>query len=60
MNYFTANQKTIPFSSKPTVAKVIKALQECPQNAPLCNADGGPLCEITIFTDGNEVSVELY
>lgn len=60
MNYFTAEQKTIPFSRKPTVAEVIKALQECPQDAPICNADGGPLCEITIFTDGAEVSVELY
>lgn len=60
MNYFIASKKTIPLGRKPTVAEVIKALQECPQDAPLCNADGGPLCEITIFTDGNEVSVELY
>lgn len=61
MNYFTANKKTIPLSRKPTVADVIKALQECPQNAPICNSAVGPLLsEIAIFTDGAEVSVELY
>ena len=61
MNYFIANKKTIPLGRKPTVAEVIKALQECPQNAPICNAAEGPLLsEIAIFTDGAEVSVELY
>jgi hypothetical protein len=59
MNYFSADQKTIPLG-KSTVADVIKALQKCPQNAPLCNADGDSLLEITIFTDGDHVSVEIY
>ena len=59
MNYFTAEQKTIPLC-KPTVADVIAALQKCPQNAPIGDADGDSFCEITIYQDGDEVSVELY
>lgn len=59
MDWWTAQQKRIGLQVE-TVADLIKALQQCPQDWKIRDADEGHFCEINIATDGTEKLVELY
>lgn len=59
MNWWTAKQKRIGLQVD-TVADLIKALQQCPQDWKVRDADEGRFCEICVATDGTEKLVELY
>lgn len=42
------------------MAELIDMLKKCPQNYPVCNADGGFLCEICIVMEGSDKQVQIY
>ena len=59
MNWFKAKQTKIPLKAD-TVAELIEALRQCPQDYKIRNSDEGEFCELNIATDGTESMVSLY
>lgn len=60
MDWLKAQQIRTGIPQNATVADLIAILQKLPQNWPVVNADEGPLCEITVATDGLNKIVEIY
>ena len=60
MDWLKAQQIQTGIPQNATVADLIAILQKLPQDWPVGDADGGPLCEITVATDGRDKIVEIY
>ena len=60
MDWLKAQQIQTSIPQNATVADLIAILQKLPQDWPVVNADDGPLCEITVATDGRDKLVSIY
>ena len=60
MAWWITKQNRIAIQEGTTVAELIDMLKKCPQNYPVCNADGGFLCEICIVMEGSDKQVQIY
>ena len=60
MDWLKAQQIQTSIPQNATVADLIAILKKLPQNWPVGNSDEGPLCEITVATDGRDKIVEIY